>query len=491
MKKYRNIIFVILFAHLVLLGMFAGNRIVDADEGFYLNASRMVGQGMSPYEDFFYTQFAGLPLTFSTFASHGWTSFYLMRGFAALAGLLSAILLTIIVYRITGDGPTAVVALFMYAFSGMSLVWHSVFKVIPFTGFFSLGTFFFWLMYKEKRQIIYIIFSGLFLSLLISFRSLFAILLPLYIISIYSLSDRNKTRNLIVFLLSLIPLSLPNMLKIFNSFEQFYYGNIFFQMTRDVNRSFFDIIYNRLYTYARVLMDPHLLIIFALAIISIVLLIRLRKISCAGDMFVSSEGMAVANLILIAVVFLIPHPMARRYVDNYLMFAIITAAFCLPHIIAYMRDKFADNRRRIIIAVVTAVYVVMIVPYAAIFIYAARAGDRWFLQHNVREVTDHMQTVASDSDTVLSEWSAFVFLTNQTPLRYTEIVGFDLNIPMEHEQYMKYNLCDRDYLREQVGQKNPKIIVVRNRTSDYLADLIENNYDRTMETDEISVYKRR
>jgi len=480
-----------LLTHLVLLAIFAANRIVDADEGFYLNAARMISQGMSPYSDFFYTQFVGLPLTFAPFASGGWESFYLMRAFVVLAGLLSAVLLTASVYKITGSGKAAAIALFMYAFSGMSLAWHSTFKVIPFTGLFSLGTFYFWLLFKEKRNVVYIILTGLFLSALISFRSLFAILLPLYIISVIYLSENNKARNLVVMILSLIPLSLPNLIKIFQSLEQFYYGNVFFQLTRDINRSLFDIIYNRIYTYSRVLIDPHLLIICFLAVTAIIIFFGYKKITGVKALFITAEGMIVMNLLLIGLVFLLPHPMARRYVDNYLMFGIIAAVLGLPYVMTWLNEKVKPEVRKFLVYGAVAVYILSLIPYFGIFIFGARDRDRMFRISSVREVTDHIMSISTEKDTVLSEWAGFVFLTGQQPIRYTEIVGYDLGIPLEHEQFIKYNLCDNEYLKEQVQNKTARVAVFQNRPPEYFAALMEENYDRTFETDVVMVYRRK
>ncbi|GEM_PF-2140175 len=490
-KKYKYIIPAILSVHLILLGIFAAYRIIDADEGFYLNASRMIADGMAPYADFFYTQFAGLPLVFSSVASGGWDSFYTMCAFAVLAGFLSAGFLTLIVYKVTGDLRIAAIALFMYAFSGMSLAWHSTFKVIPFTGFFSLATFYFWLLFRDSQRLLYLIISGLFLSLLISFRSLFMVLLPAYVLSVYYLSQEHRRRNFWIMILSMIPLSLPNALVIANSFEKFYYGNVIFQMTRDINRSLGDIVMNRLVTLYRVLIDPHLLIIFTLAVVSVIFLFRKKKIVRLKDLFIKAEGMAVLNLALIAIVFTIPHPMARRYVDNYLMFAIIVGAFSIQFLSEWFKEKVKPATVKIMIGGATALYVVSLVPYFAIFLFGMRGHDQIFRITNVREVTDHMLAVASETDTVFSGWAGYTFITGQTPLRYTEIVGYDLGIPLSHEEYLKCNLCDGIYLKDQVAQKIPNLVVLQNSEQPYYADLMAENYDRTYKSDVAAVYKRK
>ncbi|MEW5923895.1 MAG: hypothetical protein AB1746_07905 [Candidatus Zixiibacteriota bacterium] len=490
-KNYRNIVIMLLALHLVLLGIFAANRIVDADEGFYLNAARMISDGMAPYSDFFYTQFAGLPLTFSHLASGGWDSFYLMRAAAVLAGFFSALLLSAIIYKITGNMKSVTIGLFMYAFSGMSLVWHSTFKVIPFTGLFSLAAFYFWLLFRDKQKTIFLIMCGLFLSLLISYRSLFMVLLPFYIVSVYFISRERKWRNVVIMLVSMVPFSLPNLLVIFNSFEQFYYGNVLFQMARDANRAMADVIMNRLFTLYRIILDPHLVIIFALAVISVILLARKKRIASLKEIIVKPEGMAVANLILIGIVFMIPHPMARRYVDNYLAYAVIVGVLSLTYVYEWLRERIKPGTVKMLIGGAAAIYVISLVPYIVIFLFGVRGHEMAYRISNVKEVTDHMLSTASRADTVLSEWAGYTFITEQTPLEYTEIVGFDLGLPFTHEEYMTCKLCDREYLEDQVALKIPNLIVLQNHEQPYYSDLLTENYDRTFNTDLVAVYKRK
>ena len=135
-----------------------------------MNAARMVHEGMTIYADFFYTQLPMMPMLFAPFSDGGWNSFYQLRSFAALAGFLSAILLALIVLKTTRDYKTTIIAVSMYVFAGIIIVWNATFKALPFCNFLALGTFFFWLLYYEKRRLMYLIMTGLFLSALINFK---------------------------------------------------------------------------------------------------------------------------------------------------------------------------------------------------------------------------------------------------------------------------------------------------------------------------------
>lgn len=491
MKRYTYTIIWLLVIHLILLAVFAGNRIVDADEGFYTSATRMVSLGMSPYTDFFYTQLMMMPSLFSPFADDGWQSFFVLRGFAVLAGFLSALLLTAIVLKTTKDIRSTVIAVFMYALSGMTLIWHSTYKPLPFSHFLTLGTFFFWLLFQEKRNLLYLIFSGLFLSALINFRAVFVVLLPLYFLSAVYLSKGKRAKNLIAFTLSLIPFAIPTFLKILESADHFFYNNLMFQLYRESERSIGFVLSNRFMTYLKAALDPHLLIIFILTVVSLWLLFRQKRISFTRDLLVKPEGMAVMNLVLIAGVYLLPHPILRQYIDQYLAFAIIVSAFSFKYILTLL-DSLRLNLKRAAMIVFAGLYVLSLIPYVAIFIYGIREYDHRYRLSEVRKVTDTMQSLAQQSDTVLTEWTGYAFLTKQTPVRYTEIISTEeYRLPLSHEEFMHYNLCDGIYLRNEVSRKSPKLVVTINQPAQYYAAALAENYDKTFQSDVVSIYKRK
>jgi len=491
MKKYKATIFLLLFAHLTILGVFVVFRIAGGDEGFYLNAARMVNKGMSIYTDFFYTQFIMMPTIFAPFADGGWKSFYALRSFAALAGFLSAILLSLILLRTTRDYKSTIIALFMYVFSGMIIVWHTSFKPLAFCHFLSLGTFFFWLLYYEKKQLLYLVLSGLFLSALINFRPVFIVLLPPYLLSVLYLSGNFRLKHLSAFVASLLPFAIPTFLKIIQSPGHFFIGNLFFQLNREVNQSLGFIITNRLNTFLRAILDPHLLIIFSLSLLSLYMLLKHKRISSLRDMVVKPEGMAVANLILIAGVYLLPHPVLRQYVSQYLAFGIIVIGFNLGNIISAAETRLKPYLRRLVITIIASLYLVSIVPYIAIFIFGFRSMEKRYVLSEVKKVTNEMLSLAKESDTILTEWSGYTFLTRQNNLPYTEVLGTEYKLPLSHDEYMKYRLCDNIYLKEQVERKTPNLVVTVYKPPEYYADVLEDNYDSVFQSDVVTIYKRK
>ena len=491
MNRYKYIISLLLIVHLAVLFLFVFLRLADADEGFYMNAARMVHQGMSVYTDFFFPQMIMLPVVFAPFSNGGWESFFLLRGFAALAGFLSAILLALIVFKTTRGYKTTTIALAMYVFSGITIVWHSAFKTLPFCSFLSLGTFFFWLLYYEKRRLSYMILTGLFLSALINFRSVFIVLLPPYFLSMFSLSKAGRLKNLAIFIVSLIPFALPTLLTIIQAPDRFFYGNLILRLNRIAEGGFGAVFSNKATTVFRAIIDPHLLIIFALAVISFILLIKQKRLESIADLFRKPKGMAILNLFLIGAVYLLPYPIARQYIEQFLAFGIILAAFNIGQFLTVMNRALTAKVRKAVFAAVSALFLLSIVPYVAIFIFGVRDNDRMYMLSNIGEITDRMLALSGPSDTVLSEWPGYPFLTGQIPLRYTEIETGENRSSLNHDGYLHYNLADRQYFNEELRKKTPRLVVILYKPPAYYASSLENNYDGVFSSNDVTIYKRK
>ncbi len=491
MNKHKYTIALLLLAHLAILFLFVFMRLADADEGVYMNAARMVNQGMSVYTDFFYTQLSMMPTIFAPFADGGWSSFYILRGFAAMAGFLSAVLLALIVLNTTRDYKITVIAASMYVFSGMIIVWHTTFKPLPFCNFLALGTFFFWVLYYGKKQLPYLILSGLFLSALINFRSVFVVLLPLYFLSVMYLSSGRRLKNIAAFLVSLVPFALPTFLTILRSPEHFWIGNIFFQLNREVNQDLGFVILNRLHTFGRVAFDPHLLIIFVLSIIAIGVLIKRERFDSVKNIMTRPEGMAVMNLILIGGVYLLPHPMSRQYINQYLPFAIIVIGFGLKYLLPVIQLSVKPLIRKLLMYGLATLYLLSLVPYTVIFIYGVRKDEKRYAISEMKKIGHRMLQLAGEDGIVLSEWPGYTFLTKQRPLRYTEIIGSEFTLPLEHDEYMKYKLCDRVYLESEIRQRTPELVVTLYKTPEYYTSALNNNYDSAFNSDVVTIYKRK
>ena len=109
---------------------------VNQDEGWYLYAARLVGEGKVPYRDFFFTQGPILPYIYSALPIHGLLSGRL----ATLAFSLFSVLVSIaFARRLVGKESRGVVSLTVFSLLACNL-YHMYFTSIPKT--YALGTLF-------------------------------------------------------------------------------------------------------------------------------------------------------------------------------------------------------------------------------------------------------------------------------------------------------------------------------------------------------------
>ena len=82
----RGLLAVVIAAFTAVLAVWWGG--VNQDEGWYLYAARLVGEGKLPYRDFFFTQGPVLPFIYSVMPIHGLLSGRLVTlGFSLFATL--------------------------------------------------------------------------------------------------------------------------------------------------------------------------------------------------------------------------------------------------------------------------------------------------------------------------------------------------------------------------------------------------------------------
>jgi hypothetical protein len=109
---------------------------VNQDEGWYLYAARLVGEGKVPYRDFFFTQGPVFPYVYSIMPAHGLLSGRLVTLGFSLFSVLAAIAF---VRRLVPEGRRATASIAVFALLVCNL-YHMYFTSIPKT--YALGTLF-------------------------------------------------------------------------------------------------------------------------------------------------------------------------------------------------------------------------------------------------------------------------------------------------------------------------------------------------------------
>jgi 4-amino-4-deoxy-L-arabinose transferase-like glycosyltransferase len=119
----------------ILVGVFVPAsivRVVDADEGAYLIAAKLVMQGKLLYHDFSYPQMPLLPYLYGAWMKVFGISWYAGRLLSALFSVLLGLALYRQTARLTGRATLAFLTTVAYAFTGLAFAWFPLVKSFVF-----------------------------------------------------------------------------------------------------------------------------------------------------------------------------------------------------------------------------------------------------------------------------------------------------------------------------------------------------------------------
>ncbi|HPN33045.1 MAG TPA: glycosyltransferase family 39 protein [bacterium] len=206
-------------------------RFVDADEGYYLLAARLIHNGERLYRDFFYTQAPGLPYLFSVLFNLPGSAWLYARIFAAGLNVVCGLVIYQQVKK-TSSAKYAVWAAALFFFSSWILEWHSTIKTFAPATLFALSSFYSLQHLQQHRSAM--IVSGVLLSFAILMRSTYGILIPC---ALYAILPAEKKMNggkfvpLCYFLFGLA-IGFSPLIVFFSSWENFMLGNVGYHAMR-------------------------------------------------------------------------------------------------------------------------------------------------------------------------------------------------------------------------------------------------------------------
>lgn len=482
MRNLLKPIYLILTSQAAVSLIFVFNRFVALDEGFYLAASQRVADGMLPYQDFFFPQMPLLPLTFFGFSQWGVNSLLVLRLIAALAGvLLTFTMYRIVVTHLKNEGLAAIAA-FLVAFSGISLNWHTTFKPYAFVDLFLLTSFGLLLQaLSRKERLNWTIFASMLaLGVAINFRSLLAVLLPVYAYFFYQAALRHDAgvgKNAIAALAGLLVPSLPAVYFFLTSFDQFWFNNLIFHLNREPIEPLGELIKHKALTVGKFLILPQTLMLLGM--------------SAAAIYFIKSKFVATAEIykpalsvgLALFVVYLIPTPLHLQYFQQIVPYLVIMA---LPTAEFFRRY----DTSRLLTASAAVIYIVGIAPFIYLFMLSPRERDKRLQWSHIDAVVSRIESETFPSDTLLSEWAGYSALSGRKQLPGSEHVGFYFPLEVERSDYAKNHLLTNDDIVAALNDRRPRMVVIDYEIYPEWEPALQANYNLIEKTGDTFLYKR-
>ncbi len=477
----KSLVF-LLATQALLAAVFVFYRTAEGDEGFYLAAAQRVADGMTLYADFFFPQGPMMPLVFAAFSGWGMASLMLLRLLALVAGLL----LTYQTYRIawehTGDDRAAFSAAFLMAFNGMFLAWHSVFKPFVFVDLFLLLSFGYLLRAEttEKGFRWNAFLSMLFLSTAVNFRSIFLLLLPVYLYFILKSAKRpasGSAKTLLIMLAGLIVPSIPALVLFLKAPGNFWFDNVIFHLYREPISPFSALVLHKVTVFGKFLALPQTILLLGALLGGWYLL----KHKVVENSIMYRRGLLMA--VLICVIYLIPTPVHLQYFQEAIPYLIIAA---LPVFVLINRTEGLRALGRS----VKFLYIIGAIPFMWLFIVSPLPMNARFELPQLRSVVAEVQARSSANDTLLSEWAGYAALSQRPQLPGSEHVGFYFPLAVDSEVYGRNHLLTNDNIVRALQQKRPRLVVVDYKVYPAWQGALDSNYRLASTIGETMLYER-
>lgn len=208
------------------LSLLALNRLVAADEGFYLMAAKLVSTGQHPYIDFFYPQMPFLPYVYSLWSllfDHNWYTYRLLT--ALLSSGLGTILF-VLLWNNLGKTP-AIFGTALLLSNGLFLGWFSVCKTYSLEAIFFLAAVSLIFNPKSTKNAFA---AGLLLGLAIDVRLFYLALTPVFLM--YMLWKRAHQKACLAFCAGGLIAALPHLYYLLFDLESYWFSNIGYHLNR-------------------------------------------------------------------------------------------------------------------------------------------------------------------------------------------------------------------------------------------------------------------
>jgi hypothetical protein len=359
----------------------AALRPVDEDEGFYAIAAKLVAHGKVPYVDFWYPQGPLLPYVYGAWQRVVGESWYVLRSFSALLAVALGAMVYWHVLRRWSSRRLALVAVVLFVTTPLGFQWYPMIKT------YTLSTVFLFAAYTwaESRSVKSWFLAGFFAGLAIDVRLLFGSVVLVFLVY----ARRDAWRFLVGLAVGLVP-----AIWLFVIGPARFLDDALRTQTTRSHESFPSNVFGKFRTLARVLVEPHFLLLGVGAVVLVALCINRRR----------RLPMSVAIAAMLAITNLVPTPSYAQYFVTLIPFLAVATVELIQ-----VLDISGQVRRRRFLAVAA---IVLVLPAAWSFHVVTAADSTELRISDVQAVSRAVDRVAHRGDLVLSFWPGFVYETD-------------------------------------------------------------------------------
>ena len=452
-RKLSLVFLILLLLQLSLLLIFIFFRHIDADEGTYLMFAYQVAENKLPYFDFFYPQMPYLPYFYAPFSHLGFSSLFWGRAFSALLCLLTSLLLYYLMFRLTNNQKLALATFFLYVFNSLTLNWHSVIKTYALSDLFGLLSFAFLVfsLLNSNNRAGYTFLAGLFIGLAFNCRLTFLSIFCLELLATL-LFFRRKLISSTSLVVGAIFSSVGSIYLLLKDADIFLFNNWWYHQlwgTGVIKMGFL----GKLFVFLKFISYPQNLFILILALITCIYISKNREHSKTAPVLFKTQLVALGFCVIFILLAFLPNPSQFQYYQHTIPYLLIFSVPPLGQLLNWL------ERRRFFTFVGSLLYLLGLIPFMLVFVFAVRSQDKIFKINQVREVVEVIQENSTKGDHILSFWNGYIVLSQRKLLSGNYTWDHTVTPLLSKQQIKRFNLLDREDVNATISSCKPTLII--------------------------------
>lgn len=469
MNRAYKLLFVPVFAFLLCFFVYASrHRFIDADEGFYVLASRLVLQHKVPYVDFFYQQAPLLPYAYGLWIKLFGISWFSARSFSAVLSTILGLLIYEHVCHETRQWVAGLTAVVLYVSSTLIFAWFPLVKTFSLAALFLFGAYVIVTRLLPASSPWLVASAGLLFGLSVNTRSYIVGCAPLFVWWVFRSSEpRSRIARMLWFLGGFTVGIGPSLYLFAASPDRFLFNNLGYHAIR-TDAGLIGSWEAKMLTARRLLSGPYdngvqfsLLLAVAFAAI---LLLRTRR---------GSVVLAILIAIVLAFISFLPAPSLVQYFSLCVPFLIVADVCAASDYVASLRGMWP---KRIAVLAGVALLAVFVVSSPPTFRRYLVTGDHviglsgiqdahnWTLEE-VSAVSEAIDQVASPNEQIAGIWPGYIFASKTDPYPgFENEFGRTISRKLTVEQMAKYHIMAESDMTTYFAAHTPRIVVLGNRT---------------------------
>jgi hypothetical protein len=436
----------VIIAQAAILGFWAIRRGVNADEGFYLAASRAVLEGQRLYADVFFPQMPYLPIAEAFLFSLTGVSLDAGRALSVIAGAFGAGLVAAFVWRDERRVDVLLCVALLYAGSGVLLTNLSIVKTYALA---NLGLLLALFLLTSLGPV------GVGRAFVAGMAAAFAIGVRLAVapaaLVLALLALRWGFRSLIAFTCGGALASVPWLISAWQFPEHFWFCNVSFHSLRREMADVGAVVGQKLRVVAKWVFVPQHVVLWSLV---------------AAGFFRAPRRTwpAAACIAVLAVAYAMATPTYLEYTAQFIPFMLIVATPALAWLL----------RRRIFAGAVVAAYLLAIYPFVRAVADDERIAAKRALwdRKTVAAVVRAVQRETAPGDRILSWWEGYPVLSQRPG--FVGVGFWESNVAkkISPADAKRFHVLQRSDLEALVAGRVPRAVVIADGEWDHLRPVL-------------------